>query len=517
MTATTPEPVYFLLVDDLDENLLSLDALLRRDDLVLLKARNGAQALELLLKHDVALALLDVQMPDMNGFELAELMRGTERTKRVPIIFLTAGSGDTSRRFRGYEAGAVDFLQKPIEPDVLRSKANVFFELRRQQRLLELQRDRLEEADRRKDEFIATLAHELRNPLAPICNGLQILNLAPNVAEAANIRAMMDRQLTHLVRLIDDLLDVSRVSQGKIDLRKEPVTAQTAVQTAIETARPLIEERKHSLTLTQPEDSLWIEADPTRLAQIVSNLLNNAAKYTPEGGAIELAVRQDGQDVIIAVTDTGLGIHEQMLPRVFEMFTQVHQKGDVVNGGLGIGLSLVKRLLEMHDGSISAESGGAGQGSRFTVRLPLTAKRPAQEQEPVDKKDAESQSALQVLVVDDNIPSAQTIGWMLELIGHTPTLAHDGPEAIKVARSLNPDVILLDIGLPGMTGYEVCRTLRQEPEFADTLFVAQTGWGQDKDKNEAFAAGFDHHLVKPVNMQQFSELLKDVEPKARAA
>jgi signal transduction histidine kinase len=316
MTATTLEPVYFLLVDDLEENLLSLDALLRREDLVLLKARTGAQALELLLKHDVALALLDVQMPEMNGFELAELMRGMERTKRVPIIFLTAGSSDTARRFRGYEAGAVDFLQKPIEPDVLRSKANVFFELRRQQRLLELQRDRLEEADRRKDEFIATLAHELRNPLAPIRNGLQILNRAPNVPEAGNIRAMMDRQLTHLVRLIDDLLDVSRVSQGKIDLRKEPVTAQTAVQTAIETCTPLIEERKHTLNVKQPDEALWVDADPTRFAQVISNLLNNAAKYTPDGGRIELSITQDVRYVVIAVTDTGLGIDPEMLPRV---------------------------------------------------------------------------------------------------------------------------------------------------------------------------------------------------------
>ena len=252
-------PVYFLLVDDLEENLLSLEALLRRDGLVLLKARSGDEALELLLQNDVALALVDVQMPGMNGFELAELMRGNERTRRVPIIFVTAGSADSQRRFRGYEAGAVDFIHKPIEADILRSKADVFFELYRQRQQIAAQRDELkahsdalEEADRRKDEFLATLAHELRNPLAPLRHGLDILRRNPNSDDAVNIREMMDRQLVHLVRLIDDLLDVSRVSQGKIELRKERIQAADVVRAAVESSRPLIDSAGHSLDNRRP-------------------------------------------------------------------------------------------------------------------------------------------------------------------------------------------------------------------------------------------------------------------------
>ncbi len=253
-------PVYFLLVDDLEENLLSLEGLLRRDGLVLLQARSGLEALELLLQYDVALAILDVQMPDMDGYELAELMRGTERTRRAPIIFLTAGAADRQRRFRGYEAGAVDFLNKPIEPDILRSKASVFFELSQQRNQIAAQRDELKsyaaaltEADRRKDEFLATLAHELRNPLAPIRNGLDILRKSPTAPNADEIREVMDRQLSHLVRLVDDLLDVSRVSQGKIELRKARIALSDVVKTALDASNPLIIGGHHELKLDMPE------------------------------------------------------------------------------------------------------------------------------------------------------------------------------------------------------------------------------------------------------------------------
>jgi signal transduction histidine kinase len=284
-------PVSFLLVDDLEENLLSLEALLRRDGLVLLKARSGDEALELLLKHDVALALVDVQMPGLSGFDLAELMRGNDRTRHVPIIFVTAGNADSQRRFRGYEAGAVDFIHKPIEPDIIRSKADVFFELHRQRQQIAAQRDELkarsaalEEADRRKDEFLATLAHELRNPLAPLRHGIDVLRRKPDGDSAEDIRAMMDRQLTQMVRLIDDLLDVSRISQGKIELRRERLQAAEIVRLALEASRPLIESHGHRLTVDVPDAAIWLDADLTRMAQVLGNLLNNAAKYTPEGG-----------------------------------------------------------------------------------------------------------------------------------------------------------------------------------------------------------------------------------------
>jgi signal transduction histidine kinase len=517
MTLIT-SPVYFLLVDDLEENLLSLEALLRRDGLVLLKARSGDEALELLLENDVALALVDVQMPGLNGFELAELMRGNERTRRVPIIFVTAGNADSQRRFRGYEAGAVDFIHKPIESDILRSKADVFFELYRQRQQIAVQRDELkarsdalEDADRRKDEFLATLAHELRNPLAPVRHGLDILRKSPDNADAVEIREMMDRQLVHLVRLIDDLLDVSRVSQGKIELRKERIQGADILRSALESSGPLIQSAGHSLTIDEPPEPVWLDADLTRLAQVVGNLLNNAAKYTPEGGHIGLSLRTDGGDAVIAVSDDGLGIPAGMHSKIFQLFAQVENHTDRARGGLGIGLALVKQLDAMHGGSVSAESPGIGQGSVFTVRIPLAAGGA----EPLPKAEAIAApatpaQALKVLVIDDNEAVAQTVGWMLEEMGHPYHLVHDGRQALQAAREFKPDAILLDIGLPVMDGYAVCRAFRQDDEFKNTFIIAQTGWGQQRDKTLASEAGFDHHLVKPVPYEALESLLATV-------
>jgi signal transduction histidine kinase len=508
-------PVYFLLVDDLDENLLSLEGLLRREGLVLLKARSGTAALELLLQYDVALAILDVQMPEMDGYELAELMRGTERTRRVPIIFVTAGAADRQRRFRGYETGAVDFLNKPIEPDILRSKASVFFELYQQRQQIAAQRDELKtyaealtEADRRKDEFLATLAHELRNPLSPIRNGLDILRASPNAPKAEEIRDMMDRQLSHLVRLVDDLLDVSRVSQGKVELRKEQIALSELLKTAVEASNPLISAGRHELILDLPGGEVWLDADLTRLSQVVSNLLNNAAKYTPEGGRIVLSARRDRDEVSIAVSDNGIGIPADMLPRVFDLFTQVHDNLDRSGGGLGIGLALVKQLVEMHGGSIAAESAGPGKGSSFWLRLPAAnaqaAPAAAAEPSPLVSR---QEPKLKVLVVDDNFDVAQTTGWMIEAIGHDYRLVHESNRAVQTARDYRPDAILLDINMPGMDGYAVCRALREQSLFEDTVIIAQTGWGQPQDRESTGESGFDHHLTKPVNMDRLEQLL----------
>jgi signal transduction histidine kinase len=510
-------PVYFLLVDDLEENLLSLEGLLRRDGLVLLKARSGTAALELLLQYDFALAILDVQMPEMDGYELAELMRGTERTRRVPIIFVTAGAADRQRRFRGYETGAVDFLNKPIEPDILRSKASVFFELYQQRHQIAAQRDELKayaealtEADRRKDEFLATLAHELRNPLSPIRNGLDILRASPTAPKAEEIRDMMDRQLSHLVRLVDDLLDVSRVSQGKVELRKEQIALGDLIKTAVEASNPLISAGRHELILDLPDGEVWLDADLTRLSQVVSNLLNNAAKYTPEGGRILLSARRDRDEVAIAVSDNGIGIPADMLPRVFDLFTQVRDNLDRSHGGLGIGLALVKQLVEMHEGSIAAESAGPGKGSSFRLRLPVVdAAAPAAAAEPsppVARQDAR----LKVLVVDDNFDVAQTTGWMIEAIGHDYRMVHESKLAVQTAREYRPDAILLDINMPGMDGYAVCRALREQPLFDDTVIIAQTGWGQTQDRASTGKSGFDHHLTKPVNMDRLEQVLTGI-------
>lgn len=504
-------PVHFLLVDDLEENLLSLEGLLRRDGLLCLKARSGNDALELLLQHDVALALLDVQMPDMDGFELAELMRGTERTRGVPIIFLTAGSADRQRRFRGYEAGAVDFLNKPIEPDILRSKAGVFFDLHRQRQQIAAQRDELKEVDRRKDEFLATLAHELRNPLAPIRNGLEVLRGAPTAARAEQIHEMMDRQLSHLVRLIDDLLDVSRVSQGKIELRKEKVEVKEILNTAREASHPLIAAGNHTLTLDVESGPIWLEADLTRLSQVVSNLLNNAAKYTPEGGKICLSARSQGGEAVISVSDNGVGIPPEMLPQVFDLFTQVNANLARAQGGLGIGLALVRRLVEMHGGVINAASDGAGTGSAFTVRLPMVAAGPEAAFSTVSSRTGSpSQHPLRILVVDDNVDVAQTVGWMLETIGHEYRLVHEGRLAVEAAREFRPNAILLDIGMPDMDGYAVCKALRAESLLKNTVVIAQTGWGRDRDRSTSGQAGFDHHLVKPVSLDELERLLSAI-------
>lgn len=372
--------VKFLLVDDLPENLLSLEALLQRDELMLLKARSGDEALELLLQHDVALALIDVQMPGLNGFELAELMRGNERTRRVPIIFVTAGTHTAERRFQGYEAGAVDFIQKPIEPDILRSKAEIFAELYRQRKMISEQRDLLEAqtralqlADKRKNEFIGVLVHELRNPLAALNGGLKILSRKPDAGKVEQIHGLMHQQMDHIIRLVDDLLDVSRITQGKINLVKSDFDIRDAIHSALDMTGQAIEERKHAVTIRVPDQSCMISADKVRLTQCVSNLVNNAAKYTPMGGQIEVALELHPRTYRISVTDNGLGLSAEAAGAIFRMFEQVEEHRDHAHGGLGIGLALVKQLMELHGGDVSVWSDGPGLGSVFTLELPIQA------------------------------------------------------------------------------------------------------------------------------------------------
>lgn len=369
-------PVKFLLVDDLPENLLSLEALLRRDDLVLLKARSGDEALELLLEHDVALALLDVQMPGLNGFELAEFMRGNERTRRIPIIFVTAGAHSETRRFQGYEAGAVDFIQKPIEADILRSKTDVFFEIYRQRQTIAEQRDILQSqanslqlADRRKDEFLAVLAHELRNPLAALKAGLKLLSGRPERSQTEKVTGLMEDQITHLVRLVDDLMDVSRITQGKVELQKSFFDLREALKTAISMAAPNIEAKKHNVRTKFPDAPVTVFADDFRLTQCAVNLINNAAKYTLDGGNIEVGITEKGSDVSIWVSDDGLGLNPGEVDKIFEMFAQIDSHLEHARGGLGIGLALVKQLVELHGGSVSASSAGIGEGTTFTIML----------------------------------------------------------------------------------------------------------------------------------------------------
>ena len=371
--------------------------------------------------------------------------------------------------------------------------------------------NQLRDADQKKNEFLAVLAHELRNPLAPITNVLEIMRVtAANEEELTPLRDVMERQVQQMVHLVDDLLDVSRITSGKIVLRKELSDLRTIVQTALETSRPLLEASKHDLTVTLPPQQLFVEGDKTRLAQVLSNLLTNAAKYTPEGGRVWLTVSQDGQDALIRVRDTGMGIPEDMLPLIFEMFTQVDRNLGRSQGGLGIGLTLVRSLVEMHGGTIRAFSDGPGQGSEFVVRLPLS-REESQQQNAGGEQDqrarAGSSSQGRILVVDDNKDSVETLSALLRIMGYEVRMSYDGPSALEAAAAFRPHVVLLDIGLPGMSGYDVARRMRQMPEVSDAVLIAQTGWGQDDDKRRAEEAGFNAHMVKPVDTAQLKRLL----------
>jgi signal transduction histidine kinase len=376
MTSDT-HPIYCLLVDDLEENLLALEALLRRDGLICLKARSGEEALELLLVHDIALALLDVQMPGMDGFELAEYMRGNDRTRHVPIIFVTAGSADLQRRFRGYEAGAVDFIQKPIEADILRSKAAVFFDLYDQRRQIVAQRDELvklagalQAADRRKNEFLAILGHELRNPIAALGAGLHLLERREGTDAAREIRGRMDRHVQHLSRLVEDILDIARIDQGKISLKTQRISLQDALGFAVEACQPAIEAAQHRLVLDITDQPVCLDVDYARIVQIAANLLNNAAKYTPAGGEVRLTARVIDGWAEIEVADTGIGIPSDMQARIFDLFAQVKKPNGDPQEGLGIGLALVRQLVALHGGALSLKQSVPGEGSVFQVRLP---------------------------------------------------------------------------------------------------------------------------------------------------
>ncbi|MBL9100067.1 MAG: response regulator [Myxococcales bacterium] len=727
--------VDILLVDDTPSNLLALEAILGGPEQPsrFVRATSGMHALRHLLEQDFALIILDIQMPGMDGFETAALIRGRERSRRIPIIFLTAFSRSDSAVQRGYALGAVDFLFKPIVPEILRAKVAVFVDLhrkteeirkqaaelherqlqeerqrwetdllrqqyeqerrtsnalsatvrerernnarlkfladtanqllfnpeprhvlpdifrrlaehlrlevhacyliegddthlaleahagfgqafvdanrrlafgqgvsgavaaRREQcvvrdgviqprpgaadpgpfsadlpeldqtgiralccyplmaagrligtllfatrtreqllgdeidalhivgdqtamaleraRLLdELQRraDALAEGDRRKDEFLAMLAHELRNPLVPILTGLKTIQLAdlqsPKLVRA---RDAIERQVRHMVRLVDDLLDVSRVTAGKIDLRRDVVDIAAVVRQAVQTSQPHLQERQHSLEVLLPDDLPGLLADPARLAQILANLLNNAAKYTDPGGRIVLAAADRGDAVELRVSDNGRGIRADMLPRVFDLFVQSDRTLELAQGGLGVGLTLIKRLVELHGGSVSAHSEGERRGSEFVVRLPGVVRRepPAPTAAPAPAP----ARALRILVVDDQPDIRDTVRDLLEMLGHRVSIAVDGDEAVARLLTERPDVALVDIGLPGRDGYEVARTVRRTPDLP-TRLIAMTGFGLPEDRVRAFDAGFQAHLIKPVDLDELARLLADFSP-----
>jgi signal transduction histidine kinase/CheY-like chemotaxis protein len=363
-----------------------------------------------------------------------------------------------------------------------------------------------EEASRAKDEFLAMLGHELRNPLAPILTALQLLRLR-GVQAGERERTIIERQVRHLVGLVDDLLDISRITRGKIRLNCVPTQLSDAVAKGIELASPLLEQHQHDLEVDVPVQGLGVLADPDRLAQVVSNLLSNAAKYTPPGGHIRVSATREGDEVMIRVRDTGMGIDPAILPRVFDLFTQDQQAIDRAQGGLGLGLAIVRSLVSLHGGSVSAHSDGRGRGSEFVVRLPhLTVAMDSSHQGTATVPPQEP-SGVRVLIVDDNEDAALLLSEALTQAGHRTEIAHDGPAALQVAPRFRPDVALLDIGLPVMDGFELARQIRAQPELASTRLIAVTGYGQEHDRRRTQAAGFDAHLVKPVDVDQLSDLV----------
>ncbi len=558
--------VNILLVDDQPARLLTYEAVLAELGQNLVTARSGLEALEKLMREEFAVVLLDVSMPDMDGFEAARLIHDHPRFERTPIIFVTGVHITELDRLKGYKVGAVDYVSIPVVPEILRSKVAVLVELYckrrelrelnrnlalanerlaqanlalREERTRELEQfnatlqraneqlaranrslqrevseraraeDALKEADRRKDEFLAMLAHELRNPLAPILNAVQLMRMDLSGKQLSWSREVIERQLSYLTRLVDDLLDVSRITRGKISLAREPVEVATLIARALETVAPLIEERGHHLEVQAPAEPLLLYGDPLRLTQALGNVLGNAAKYTNRGGHIRLRVHHAGEAVEFRVCDDGVGIPAERLPLIFDLFTQLDSRSDYAQSGLGIGLALVRRLMEMHGGTVTAASEGSGRGSEFTIRLPLLPAEaaPARAADGAARPELAPVVGRRILVADDNPDALASLAEVLKLQGHEVFSAANGTVALECAERHRPDVALLDIGMPLLDGYEVARRIRAQPWGAQVTLLALTGWGQEPDRRRSQSAGFDQHLVKPLDLARLNELL----------
>jgi signal transduction histidine kinase len=534
----TRSPVDILLVDDEPRNLDALEATLEDPAYRLLRAESAESALRTLLDHDVAAIVLDIKMPGVSGFELAQMIKNTRRFRETPIVFLTAYMVDDQDVIAGYGAGGVDYLTKPVNPKILRHKVAVFADLYRKTRELaavnaelagmneklegrvrertaELEKSEaaLRAAAKQKDEFLAVLAHELRNPLAPMRTGLDLLlryqQQAPPPAVERTLAAM-NRQLHHMVRLIDDLLDVSRISRGLLELKRERVDLASLVRSTVDGARPWFERRKQVISV-DISGELSAHADSTRVAQILTNLLHNAAKFTPEGGSIRVELARAGEHAALRVIDSGSGIRADQLDRVFDMFARVERPGVAPESGLGIGLALARRLAEMHGGSLSVVSEGEGRGSTFTLRIPALLAPPMEVAPDVNDVKAPARGgALDVVVVEDNDDIADVLAEWLEQIGHVVRVARTGRRGVELVRELPPDVVVCDLGLPDLDGMEVCREIRRLPMERQPVMIALTGWGREDDMRSSREAGFDHHLVKPVATDKLEALLARV-------
>jgi signal transduction histidine kinase len=490
--------VKFLLTDDLESNLLALEGLLRRDGLELLKARSGAEALEMLLVHDIALAILDVQMPGMDGFELAELMRGTERTRRVPIIFVTAGAVDSQRRFRGYETGAVDFLFKPIEPHILKSKTDVFFELARQRDALQRSVEAAEAASRAKDDFLAALSHELRTPLAPVLLSAGTLESDPALPEFAREQMRMIRRNIELeARLIDDLLDLTRISRGKLPFHPVLADAHALLRHTEEIVRSELPAAV-TLALKLEAGEHQLMADPARLQQVFWNLMKNAVKFTESGGSVSVRTfNQSPGRLSVEVRDTGIGIAPSALDRIFRPFDQGELGSRHRFGGLGLGLSISKAVVDQHGGELVAASEGLGRGATFTLHLPVV--RPVVPALRAGPQPAELKRPLRLLVAEDHDFTRAAMVRLLENDGHRVLAASSVDEALAIAQVQPFDILISDISLSDGSGLELMRELKRRHGSPG---IALSGCGMDKDVRDSLSAGFSTHLVKPVDVEE---------------
>jgi signal transduction histidine kinase len=519
--------ISILLVDDEARNLDALEAILEEPGYRLLRADDADKALRVLLEHPVAAIVLDIKMPGVSGFELAKLIKGTKRFREIPILFLTAYMIDDQDVLTGYVAGAVDYLTKPVKPEVLRQKISVFAELFRKTRALadlnetlearvqertselEASEAALRAANAQKDAFLATLAHELRNPLAPLRTGLDLLLQLPKPDPiATRTLSAMNRQLHHMVRLIDDLLEVSRINNGMLELKPERVELMTIIERAIEIVKPFMDQRKQTLAVTA-SDSVVIAADPVRVSQILGNLLHNASKYSSNGATVRVELAHTDKAAVVRVIDDGVGIPPDQLARAFEMFAKIKRTSRDAHDGLGIGLALARQLAVMHGGTLVADSAGEGCGTTFTLSLPI-GEGPAStaSQKPV----ASAGHVLRVVVIEDNKDAADLLVMWLENKGHLVHLARSGPDGLALVGEARPDVVLCDIGMPDMDGMEVCRRIRADYPPYRPLMVALTGWGMDEDRRRSKEAGFDHHLVKPVALDKLEIILSTVRP-----
>jgi PAS domain S-box-containing protein len=686
------DPINILIVDDEPKNLTVLETILDDPGYRLVRAESADQALLALVTKEFALLILDIRLPVMTGFELAHLIRQRKKTEQVPIIFLTAYYNEDQHVLEGYGTGAVDYLQKPVNPVILRSKVTIFADLHRKSRALEianrallaevterrdtqlrlrelndtlekrvaertaalLERTRLEVAqreqlqaseefnrslmegtadavqvldlegrvqyingpalvqleigefaqvrgvdwcslwppesqevmqaalgqarsgavasftalrptskgvrrwwsvsvspvrdsangqivrvlavsrdvteareieqalrrsDEQKDNFIATLAHELRNPLAPIRNAVALMRRMDAVdAQLAWCRDVIDRQVAQITRLLEDLLDVSRITRSKLALRRDTLDLATAIEQAVEIARSWIDEGRHTLEVILPTEPIWVHGDLTRLAQVISNLLINAAKYTEAQGHIRLRADRELDDVVVSVKDNGIGIATEHLTRIFDMFSQIPAGKDHRHGGLGIGLSLARALVELHGGKLSVNSAGPGQGSEFVIHLPSSSLGKALRDSAVNdtRVDSADIRRCRVLIADDLRDNADSLALLLESMGHEVRTCYEGEEAIKTAEDFRPDVAFIDLGMPKVDGYEVCRRIRTHPWGTKMFLIAQTGWGQEFDRRRTQAAGFDQHMVKPLELDVLDPLLRRIATRPRS-